>query len=255
MAPLRIYLTGEVQVEHGSRLLRESKLGGPQGRFALAYLVTERKRAVTQSELAEGLWPGTLPSSWALALSAIVSRLRSSLAGIGLQRTRIIPHAFQCYQFNSPEDVWVDVEAALAGVDEAEGLVAAGNAPGAYGPSLIATTILRRPFLPGDDSPWADGRRQELNAALVRALDSRVEALAANGELQLALVHAREAVRMEPYREAGYRRLMRMLVKNGERGEAVRAYLECKRVLEAELGVGPSDETEEVYREIAGLGV
>ena len=66
---------------------------------------------------------------------------------------------------------------------------------------------------------------------------------------------SREAVRMEPYREAGYRRLMQMLVKNGERGEAVRAYLECKRLLEAELGVGPSEETEGVYREIAGLGV
>lgn len=255
MAPLRIYLTGEVQVEHGSRLLRESKLGGPQGRFALAYLVTERQRAVTQSELAEGLWPETLPTSWALALSAIVSRLRSSLGSIGLQRTSIIPHAFQCYQFNSPEDIWVDAEAALAGVDAGEGMVAAGNPMGAYGPSLIATTILRRPFLSGDDSQWADRRRNELSGALLRALESRVEALAANGEVQLALAHAREAVRMEPYREAGYRRLMRMLVKNGERGEAVRAYLECKRLLEAELGVGPSDETEEVYREIAGLGV
>ena len=255
MAPLRIYLTGEVQVEHGNRLLRESKLGGPQGRLALTYLVMERRRAVTQSELAEGLWPGALPSSWALALSAIISRLRSSLASIGLQRTRIIPHAFQCYQFNSPDDIWVDVEAALAGVDEAEGVVAVGNPQAAYGPSLIATTILRRPFLPGDDSPWADGRRTELNAALARALDTRVEALAANGEVQLALTHAREAVRMDPYREAGYRRLMRMLVKNGERGEAVRTYLECKRLLEAELGVGPSEETESVYREIAGLGV
>jgi DNA-binding SARP family transcriptional activator len=59
-------------------------------------------------------------------------------------------------------------------------------------------------------------------------------------------------VQMEPYRESGYRRLMRMQVKNGDRGEAIRAYLECKRLLEAELGVGPSEETESLYREIAG---
>ena len=69
---LRIYLTGEVQVENGNRLLRESKLGGPQGRFVLAHLVIERKRAVTQAELAEALWPESLPASWTLALSAIV---------------------------------------------------------------------------------------------------------------------------------------------------------------------------------------
>jgi len=71
---------GEVQVENGDRLLRESKLGGPQGRFVLAHLVIERKRAVTQAELAEALWPDSLPASWPLALSAIVSRLRASLA-------------------------------------------------------------------------------------------------------------------------------------------------------------------------------
>src|SRR6266702_5221281 len=75
---LRIYLTGEVQVENGDRLLRESKLGGPQGRFVLAHLVTERRRAVTQAELAEALWAESLPASWPLALSAIVSRLRAA---------------------------------------------------------------------------------------------------------------------------------------------------------------------------------
>ena len=249
---MRIYLTGEVQVELGERLLRESKLGGPQGRFVLAYLVTERKRAVTQAELAESLWPEDVPASWALALSAIVSRLRARLAGLGLERSRIIGNAFGCYQFSPPADTWIDVEAALEGVDAAEGALVAGKPESAYGPSLLATTILRRPFLPGDDGAWAEGRRSALASALVRALDCRVEALAANNELELALNHAREVVRIEPYRESGYRRLMRMLDRKGDRAEAIRVYLECGRLLKQELGVTPSDETEALYREIAG---
>ena len=113
---LRIYLTGTVLVENGQRLVRESELGGPQGRFVLAYLVSERKRAVTQSELAEALWPESLPASWTLALSAIISRLRSRLATLGLVRSHIIGNAFGCYQFSAPPDTWVDIEAALAGV-------------------------------------------------------------------------------------------------------------------------------------------
>ncbi|MDQ6880009.1 MAG: hypothetical protein M3082_20390 [Candidatus Dormibacteraeota bacterium] len=252
---LRIYLSGEVQAERDGRLLRESMLGGPQGRFVLAFLVSERQRAVTQSELAEALWPESLPASWALALSAIISRLRSRLATLGLVRSHIIGNAFGCYQFSAPTDTWVDIEAALAGVDAAEGAIAAGNPQAAYGPSLIATTILRRPLLPGDDGPWAEGRRVRLAAALVRALDSRVEALAANGEVELALTHAKEAVRMEPYRESGYRRLMRMQVRNGDRGEAIRSYMECRRLLELELGVAPAAETESLYREIANPGM
>src|SRR5882762_10719257 len=187
---LRIYLSGEVQAERDGRLLRESTLGGPQGRFVLAYLVSERRRAVTQGELAEALWPESLPASWTLALSAIISRLRSRLATLGLVRSHIIGNAFGCYQFSAPTDTWVDVEAALAGVDAAEGAVATGNPQGAYGPSLIATTILRRPFMAGDGSPWTESRRTALGGVLVRALDCRVEALAANNELELALTHA-----------------------------------------------------------------
>jgi SARP family transcriptional regulator, regulator of embCAB operon len=249
---LRIYLTGTVQVELGQRLLRESQLGGPQGRFVLAYLVTERKRAVTQAELAEALWPDTLPPSWTLALSAIVSRLRSRLAGVGVPRHRTIASAFGCYQFSPPGEAWVDVEAALAGIDAAEGAIAAGDPQAAYGSSLIATTVLRRPFLTGQDGVWVDERRATLASFLVRALDCRIEALAANGELELALTHAREVVRLEPYRESAYRRLMRMLDRHGDRGEAVRVYLECGRLLKQDLGVSPSDETEALYRQIAG---
>jgi DNA-binding SARP family transcriptional activator len=249
---LRIYLTGEVQVENGDRLLRESQLGGPQGRFVLTYLVTERKRAVAQAELAEALWPESLPASWALALSAIVSKLRARLSGIGLPRSHVIGNAFGCYQFTPPGETWVDVEAALAGVDAAEGALTAGNPSAAYGPSLIATTILRRPFLPGHDGPWIDDRRAALASGLIRALDCRVEALVANNELVLALSHAREAVRLEPYRESGYRRVMRLLDRNGDRAEAIRVYNQCRDLLQRELGVAPSAETEALFREIAG---
>src|SRR5258708_32016088 len=237
---LRIYLAGEVQVENDGRLLRESQLGGPQGRFVLAQLVTERKRAVTQSELAEALWPESLPVSWTLALSAIVSRLRSRLAGVGLPRSHIIGNAFGCYQLTPPGETWVDVEAALAGVDAAEGALVAGNPQAAYGPSLIATTILRRPFLPGHDGAWVDERRATLASSLVRALDCRVDALIANNELVLALTHAREAVRLEPHRESGDRRLIGGRPASGGRGHTAPASQHTPAPLSGGRGGGAS---------------
>src|SRR5207302_1695564 len=98
---LRIYLTGEVQVENGNRLLRDAKLRGPQGRLVFARLVTERKRAATPGELAEALWPESLPASWTLALSAIVSRLRSGLATVGRPRSRR-PRTRSCSRWPTP---------------------------------------------------------------------------------------------------------------------------------------------------------
>jgi DNA-binding SARP family transcriptional activator len=95
-------------------------------------------------------------------------------------------------------------------------------------------------------------RRERLREILVRALDCRVEALIWNGELALAQDQARTAVDLEPFRESGYRRLMQVLVKRGDRAEAVRVYKDCKRRLAEELGVAPSDATESLFRALLG---
>ena len=247
---LRIYLAGEVAVEHGDLLLREADLAGRQGRLAFVYLVAERERAVTQSELAELLWPDSLPPSWPVALSAVISKLRQRLGTIGLDRDRIIANAFRCYQFRPPPDSWIDLEAAADALHQAEGALQAARPEAAYGPALIATTIARRPFLAGEDAPWVMTRRERLRDILVRALDCRVEALVWNGELALAQDQARAAIELEPFRESGYRRLMQVLVKRGDRAEAVRVYQDCKRRLAEELGVPPSDETESLLRAV-----
>lgn len=247
---LRIYLAGEVAVEYGDRLLKEADLAGPQGRLALVYLVAERKRAVPQAELAELLWPDNLPPSWPVALSAVISKLRNKLSLLGLDREQLIVNAFRCYQFRPPPDTWIDLEAAADAVHRAEGALLASDPRAAYGSSLIATTIAHRPFLVGEDGPWISARRDWLAGILVRALDCRVEALVANGELALALDQARAAVDLEPYRESGYLRLMRVLVMRGDRAEAVRAYQDCRRRLSEELGVAPSTETESLARSL-----
>ena len=248
--PLRIYLAGEVAVERGESLLREADLPGPQGRLAFVYLVAERQRAVAQAELADVLWPHRLPPSWPVALSAVISKLRHMLARVGLDREPIIANAFHCYQFRPPADTWIDLEAAAAAVHHAEGALLANQPQAAYGPSLIATTIARRPFLVGEDGTWVSARRDWLADILVRALDCRVEALLANGELTLALDQARTAVELEPYRESGYRRLMRVLMERGDRAEAIRVYHDCRRRLSTELGVAPTAETELLAREL-----
>src|ERR1700736_5001742 len=237
---LRIYLTGEVAVERGEQLLRDADLAGRQGRRAFFYLVSERERAVTQSDLAELLWPDSLPPSWPVALSAVISKLRQKLGALGLDRDRIIANAFRCYQFRPPDETWIDLEAAADAVHQAEGAVLANRPQAAYGASLIATTIARRPFLEGEDAPWVTTRRERLRDLLVRALDCRVEALIWNGALALAQDQARAAVDLEPYRESGYRRLMQVLVRRGDRAEAVRVYQQCRQRLPAETGGGAS---------------
>jgi DNA-binding SARP family transcriptional activator len=247
---LRIYLAGEVQVECGEHLLRESGLPGRQGRLAFVYLAAERARSVSQSELAELLWPDGAPPSWTVALSAIVSKLRVWLAGAGLSRSEVLAQAFGCYQLRLPAGAWVDLEVVASSLHEAEGALLAGEGQAAYGSALIATVISRRPFLVGEESAWVERRRAELSDMLVRALECLSRASAAWGESELALAHAREVVRIDPFRESGYRLLMTLLGGQGERAEAMRVFDRCRRLLADELGVDPSPETADLHRRL-----
>jgi SARP family transcriptional regulator, regulator of embCAB operon len=245
---LRIYLTGPLCLASGPLLIREERLPGRQGRLAFAYLVSERGRPVSRDELAEVLWPGSQPMAWEVALSALVSKLRALLAEAGLGR-EVIARPSGCYHLELPAGSWVDTEAALLSVHEAEGALRSGQPQRAHGAAAVAAAIVRRPFLPGLDGAWIDARRAVLQATRLRALDCLAEVQAWCGDHALALRSAEEAVALEPYRESGYQRLMRVHLAAGNRAEALRVYERCRRLLSAELGTRPTAETEAVLGE------
>jgi len=243
---LRIYLTGDICLTMDGNLLGAGRLPGRQGRVVFAYLVTERARTVSRDELADSLWPGRLPPASDVALSAIVSKLRAMFAELGLGRETVTA-ASGGYRVVLPALAWIDTEAALESVHLAEAALQSGDPRGAYGPAVVASAILRRPFLSGEDGEWAMSRREALRKALLRALDCLAEIHSRTGEPSLALRAAEEAVELEPLREAGYRRLMLVHDSAGNRAEAVRVFENLKARLEVELRTSPGPETRRVF--------
>jgi DNA-binding SARP family transcriptional activator len=149
---MRIYLTGQVRIEAGGRLVEERQLPGRQGRLLFAYLVCERLRPVPRDELGEAVWPGEQPSAWEVALSALVSKLRRVLQNLGLPSgsATISSHGGR-YQMHLPSDTWVDAEAAIHALDEAEGRLRVGDFQRAWGAANVVVAIARRPFLAGEE--------------------------------------------------------------------------------------------------------
>ncbi len=247
---LRIYLSGRMTVEFGLAVLGPHDFSGQQGRSAFAYLVCARPGPVTRAELADALWGAAPPPSGDTALSAIVSKLRSVLSNVGLDGPSAIPTVGGCHELVLPPGSWVDHEVALDAIHEAESALRAGDASAAYGPSAVAHHIARRPFLPGDDAHWVERQRDRLKNVLVRALECRAEVYLWNGEQQLAVEAAREAVAMRPFRESGWRLLMRAHAAAGNGAEALRTYERCRRLIAEELGASPSPETRAVHTEL-----
>jgi SARP family transcriptional regulator, regulator of embCAB operon len=248
---LRIYLTGEICLTKDGKLLRADRLPGRQGRLVFAHLACERTRPVSRDELADSLWPRSLPAASEVALSAIVSKLRALFAEVGLGRETLAATSGG-YRLALPADSWIDIEVALESVHLAEAALQSGSPRAAYGPAVVACAILRRPFLSGEEGAWIDRRRESLRKNLLRSLDCLAQIHSATGELPLALRAAEEAVRLEPLREAGYRRLMLVHDAAGNRAQALRVFEQLTEVLQLELRTVPGPETRRVYEGVAG---
>lgn len=248
---LRIYLAGRVCLERGGVLLDDWRGVGRQGRLAFAFLAAEHHRIVSREELAEDLWLAEPPPSWDRSLSAIASKLRVLLGQAGLPGTAL-ETSFGCYQLRLPGDTWIDLQAVAEGLDRAEGALRADDPRQAWGWAQVAYHVARRPFLAGEEGPWAGRKRAELLDMLVRAHECLSEIFSRTGEPAMAVRHAEQAVTLEPFRESGYQRLMQAHAAAGNRAEALRVYERCCHLLSDELGVSPSPRTEAVYLHVLG---
>jgi DNA-binding SARP family transcriptional activator len=229
----------------GRRL--EDALPGRQGKLVFAYLADNRTRPVDRSELAAVLWPEERPAAAETTLSGVLSRLRHALGDdvlSGRAQPRLVLAA----------DAWLDVEAAAAAIHQAESAVARGDWPSVWMSGRIALHVARREFLSGFEAPWIDERRRDLHTIHMSAL----ECVGASGlglggsEIAAAERCGRVLIACEPYRESGYRLLMRAFEARGNVAAALTVYDELRCLLRDELGTGPSTVTQELHKQLLG---
>jgi DNA-binding SARP family transcriptional activator/tetratricopeptide (TPR) repeat protein len=236
--PLGVELAGE-----------EIELPGRQGRLAFAYLVVNRDRGVSRDELIDLLWPARPPADPGEALSVLLSRLRRALGGEAIAGRREL-------RARLPADVWIDLEAAQHAAREAESAVARSDWPAALDAAQAAAAVAGRGFLTGDDAPWVEDRRREVEELSLRALEALATAGVAAGGPQLTLAEdaARRLVDAAPFRESGHRLLMSALAARGNVAEALRAYDELRVLLRDELGTAPGAEVQGLHRRLLATG-
>jgi SARP family transcriptional regulator, regulator of embCAB operon len=246
----RIYLTGSVAIEHGELLTRERLFPGRQGRTAFVFLAVNRHRGVHREELVGAIWPGDAPHQSDSSLDAILSKLRGMLKSAGFAGDAGVTVSSGSIALQLPAHTWIDLEACANALDEAEGALRRTDLVSAWSLANVAVVISRRPFLPDVEAPWIESQRNALRAMQMRALQCLVAVSASSGEPLLAIQHAAEMVRLEPFRETAYQLLMKMHAAAGDRAEALRVFAKCRELLRDELGVSPSPQTEVVYLEI-----
>ncbi|MFI6905791.1 BTAD domain-containing putative transcriptional regulator [Nonomuraea sp. NPDC050394] len=219
---LHLGLLGPVRARRGPA---ELDLGSPKQRLLLAALVLAEGRTLGRDQLIDVLWADDPPATARNVLRTYASRLRGVL---GREALVSVGSGYRL----------VRVSTDLA---EFERLRDAGRLP-------EALALWRGEALADLPGPYAEARRAALEeerlAVLERRLAADLEAGAeVTGELG-ALVAA------YPLRESVRALLMRALYRAGRQSEAIGVFTEARRVLDEELGVEPSSELADVYRQV-----
>ncbi len=252
MPNLRINMLGGFAVWREDALIAPESWPTQKSQSFLKILLAERSSTgwVSADRLMEYLWPDLGLGSARNNLWVTASQARRVLEP-GLPRggeSRFILSGPLGYRFNADNGAWVDVEAFLAQVQAAR---SAGAGPRRIEALEAARRLYTGPFLPEnlyDD--WAAGLREQLQAAFLELLDELAGEYIARKRFDSALALAGESLAHDPTREAAYRRRMVCFAALGEHAQALQAYRACRDMLQEELGVEPSPETEALYQQV-----
>ena len=115
-----------------------------------------------------------------------------------------------------------------------------------------ALALYRGDFLPEVERVWCVPRREALRGMYLEALIGVGQCYEARREFEDAIGWYKRALELDDLREDIHRRIMHCYVEAGRRPEALAQYHRCQEILQRELGVDPSIETQRLYEQIAG---
>jgi predicted ATPase/DNA-binding SARP family transcriptional activator len=215
----------------------------------LAYLaVTAGLHA--RDTLATLLWPEYDQTRARANLRRTLSVLNTSGAGPWLEADR------ETIALRQDDSIWLDTEQFQRRLTDCR---THGHPPADVCPACLpllteAAELYRDHFLAGftlRDSPefdeWQLFQTEHLRRELAGTLDRLVQGHSAQGQFETAIGHAQRRLTLDPLHEPAHCHLMQLYTWTGDRAAALRQYHECVRILEAELGVSPLEETTQLY--------
>jgi predicted ATPase/DNA-binding SARP family transcriptional activator len=210
-------------------------------RALLAYLAVE-PRPHRREALAGLLWPEVPESSARRSLSQALFTLRQAI-GDAAAKPPFLLVSRDSLQWNPVADFSLDVA-------EFHALLAQSKL-------REAAERYRGDFLRGfviEDSPafeeWAALQRGELKRLALEALSALTQQAEQQADFGLGLRYANRQLELDPLREAAHRQKLRLLAAGGQLAAALVHYESFRKTLHAELGVGPSAETQRAFEQI-----
>lgn len=231
---LEANIIGPLRIRRGETVLGYGELGGPKPRQILELLLLNLGAPVSKNRLIDILWAGQAPPEALPTLESYVSVLRRHLQpGMGKEGPlRTVTGGYMLDR--SLVDLDLDrFDALVRGAESATPQRAIGLLQEALG--LASAPLMGDELVPS----WAEAERTHHAGRVFHARILAAESALALGRTQLAATWAREAVADDPLSEQAWTALVLGLEKNGQPTEALRAFDQCRRIMDREMGCAP----------------
>jgi DNA-binding SARP family transcriptional activator len=216
-------------------------LGGLKQRAVLAVLALTPGRSVSADRLIDEVWGAEPPRQAAASLQAYVSNLRRVLepGRAAREPARVLgSNAGGYVLLIDPDDVDAHRFERLA---EAGRALLRNDRPEAARQTLAQALGLWRgpPLSEFREQPTVRTEAARLAEVRIEALEARVSADLALGEHASVVPELQRLVVDEPLREQLWTHLMLALYRSGRQSDALAAYQQCRRRLDADIGIEP----------------
>jgi DNA-binding SARP family transcriptional activator len=248
---LRFHLLGSFEIRAGGRAVTHGASRKP--RLLLAFLAMDAKRLVPREVLIEQFWPESPVERGGNNLSIAIHHIRAWLRGLEPTGNDGICVRQGLYGLDPDAPFWVDVEEFRSNLSRGRSSLRQGDRDAARQHLAAAIDLYRGDFLESDPyEEWTVEPRRTFAEAYRWAL-AWLAAAAADGSDWLAVVdYAKRIEQRDPCDEEAHRWLIRAYWQTGRRSQALLQYRTCAERLREELGVSPSDETEELMLAVNG---
>jgi DNA-binding SARP family transcriptional activator len=249
MSQLALHLLGPPRLELDGQVVQVSRR---KAMALLAYLAVTG-RCHSRDSIATLLWPELDQSTARARLRRALVALREALGDGWLDADR------DTIGLNPDAEVWLDVDAFH---DQLAACETHDHPPTETCPDCIplleaAVTLYRDHFLAGftlrdsaNFDEWQFFQTEELKDELAGALVRLATYHTSQGDFEPAIGYARRWLALDPLHEPAHRHLMVLYAQSNQRAAALRQYEICQQVLADELGVEPSEKTQETYERL-----
>jgi two-component SAPR family response regulator len=208
----------------------------------LFFYFLQNEEALTKEQIAEALWPEITD------LQSLKKRFKDEIYRLRRAAGRnVIVFDEEYYRFNRSLDYEYDVEAFESYLRRAR---KAKDRADRMEWLQKAVDLVNGSYLSEVDALWALDERQRLDQAYVSSLEELAHLYLDANQVKRCLSICQLALAREPYREIIYQLEMRAYAVLGDRASVARRYRACKAALQKVLGISPSQETENIYRDL-----